>query len=420
MENEMQKKQMEDIYNIFRDVLKNWWVVLFIALSAAFLSYIASAVSYSPTYTSNTTFVVSAKGSTTGAYANESQTQKLTDVFRAVLDSQILKKKVADSLEMDSFPGTVRIAVVPETNLLTVSVTSYSPEISFRLLNGILEHYPEVSKNVLGDVVLEVFEEPNFPSRPDQAFQGRDVMKKGFLVSAALVVLLLAVMPYRKHNIKSVDDVTDKLDTTVFGTLNHEPAYRNLKARLKRQKKKMLITEPAVSFGFVETIKKMRTKLLYKSRQEQNKVLLVTSTVNKEGKTTVAANLALAMAQRGMKVLLIEGDLRNTALAVAMGIEVPKGAGLGEQLATDFEKLVFQVDDKSLYLLVNNVPHARATEFLTSRRIGEYLNEMKNKKDFIIINAPSTKGTADAVSRTALRFRTFTIRSLCWRITEMG
>lgn len=170
MEKEMQKKQMEDIYNIFRDVLKNWWVVLFIALSAAFLSYIASAVSYSPTYTSNTTFVVSAKGSTTGAYANESQTQKLTDVFRAVLDSQILKKKVADSLEMDSFPGTVRIAVVPETNLLTVSVTGYSPEISFRLLNGILEHYPEVSKNVLGDVVLEVFEEPNFPSRPDQAF----------------------------------------------------------------------------------------------------------------------------------------------------------------------------------------------------------------------------------------------------------
>ena len=75
MEKEMQKKQMEDIYNIFRDVLKNWWVVLFIALSAAFLSYIASAASYSPTYTSNTTFVVSAKGATTGAYANESQTQ---------------------------------------------------------------------------------------------------------------------------------------------------------------------------------------------------------------------------------------------------------------------------------------------------------------------------------------------------------
>lgn len=146
MGKETQKKQMEDIYNIIRDVLKNWWVILFIAISASFLAYIASAVTYHPTYTSSTTFVVSAKASSTGAYANATQAQKLIDTFKSVMDSQILKKKVAESLEMDTFSGTVDIAVVPETNLLTVSVTSDSPEIAFRLLKSMLGNYQEVSK----------------------------------------------------------------------------------------------------------------------------------------------------------------------------------------------------------------------------------------------------------------------------------
>lgn len=162
------------------------------------------------------------------------------------MNSQILKKKVSESLNMDTFPGTVKIAVVPETNLLTVSVTSSSPETSFKLLKSMREHYQDVSKNVLGEVVMEV-----------------------------------------------------------FGTLNHELSYRNLRARLKRQKKKILITEPAVSFGFVETI--------------------------------VAANLALAMAQRGKKVLLIEGDMRKSSLASFLNVEVPDGTGFSERISHDLE-----------------------------------------------------------------------------------
>lgn len=381
---------------MIRDVLKNWWVILFIAISVSLLTYIAAAWMYHPTYTSSTTFVVSAKGSSTGAYANKSQTEKLTDTFQSVMNSQILKKKVSESLKMESFPGTVTIAVVPETNLLTVSVTSDSPEISFKLLKSMLEHYQDVSKNVLGEVVMEVFEEPNFPSAADVAFRGGSVMKKGFLTGVVLMIALLALMSYQKDNVKSEEEVTEKLDTTVFGTLNHEASYRNLKARLKRQKKKILITEPAVSFGFVETIKKMRTKLLYYRSKNQDKVLLVTSTMKKEGKTIVAANLALAMAQRGKKVLLIEGDMRKSSLAAFLNVDVPEGTGFSERIGNNLESLIFKMPDKSLYLLPNNVVHKHSTEFLGSQKFDEFLQRMREKMDFIIIDGPAAKGRADA------------------------
>ena len=119
-----------DFSAIVHDVLKNIWVAVLVGISAAFLAYVWAYVTYHPQYVSQTTFVVSAKGSNTGAYANLSQTQKLAEVFQTVLDSDVLKKLVAEQLGQDSFGGTVRVAIVPETNLLTVcppsSLTYYS------------------------------------------------------------------------------------------------------------------------------------------------------------------------------------------------------------------------------------------------------------------------------------------------------
>ena len=215
------------------------------------------------------------------------------------------------------------------------------------------------------------------------------------------MIALLALMSYQKDNVKSEEEVTEKLDTTVFGTLNHEASYRNLKARLKRQKKKILITEPAVSFGFVETIKKMRTKLLYYRSKNQDKVLLVTSTMKKEGKTIVAANLALAMAQRGKKVLLIEGDMRKSSLAAFLNVDVPEGAGFSEQIGNNLESLIFKMPDKSLYLLPNNVVHKHSTEFLGSKKFDEFLQRMREKMDFIIIDGPAAKSGFFAFGREA-------------------
>ena len=128
-----------DFSAIFHDILKNIWVAVLVGLSAAFLAYTAAWITYAPEYVSRTTFVVSARESSTGAYANLSQTQRLAESFKTVLDSQVLKKKVADQLGMDTFAGEVSVSIVPETNLLTVSVTAGSPTDAFRLLNGMLE-----------------------------------------------------------------------------------------------------------------------------------------------------------------------------------------------------------------------------------------------------------------------------------------
>ena len=148
-ENAVTQNTAADIYTIIHDVIKNIWVAVIVGISCAFLAYTGAYVMYEPEYVSSTTFVVSAKGSNSGAYANLSQTQQMAETFRTVLGSQVLKDKVAEALGMDSFPGTVSVSIVSETNLLTVSVTSGSPTTSFQLLSEMLVQYPSVSQNVL-------------------------------------------------------------------------------------------------------------------------------------------------------------------------------------------------------------------------------------------------------------------------------
>lgn len=299
MERETMQQKI-DIYCIFQDVLRDLWVAVLVGISMAFIAYIAGKISYQTTYSSQTTFVVSAKESSTGAYENMSKASKLTEIFQSVMDSQLLKKKVSKKLELQDFPGTVNISVLPETNLLTVSVTADSPHMAFRLLKTMLECYPEIGDKVLGEVVLEVFEEPSYPDMANQSFQGKAIMKKAFMIGVLLMVGILSGISYMKDTVKNENEIAKKLDTTVFGVLHHEWKYRNFKDLIYR-KKKIFITEPALSFGYTETMKKIRTKLLYQLEKNNAKVIMITSAMPEEGKTTVAMNLSQALALRSKK-----------------------------------------------------------------------------------------------------------------------
>lgn len=394
---EKQKSQQMSINCIMHDVLRDLWVAIAIGISIAFLAYIGAKINYKPSYTSKSTFVVSAKGTSNGVYTDMTKTQKITEGFRSVMGSQILKKKVSEELGTPAFMGVIETSVVPETNLLTLSVTASSPEMAFRTLKTILKCYPEVGNDVLGEIVLEVFEKPTYPSSADRDFQGKVVMKKGFLIGFVLMVGVLILLSWLKDTVKNEEDIKEKLDTTIFGKLHHEHKYKNLKDTFARREKKLLITEPYVSFEYVESMKKIRTKLLYKLEKENAKIILVTSAFRGEGKSTFAMNLAEVLAQRSKKVLLIDGNLRDSDLAERMRLPKESIKSWGMYL-TENKKIKDAIVKPNGYdydLLVNTTRTLRATEFLSSSKMKMFLDDMCQEKDVIIIDAPHARKRAD-------------------------
>ena len=387
-----------NIYCILKDVLRDIWVAVIVGISASLLLYVAARVTYQPEYTSRTTFVVSAKGSTSGPYANLSKIDKMMEVFEVVMDSQVLKNLVCEDLGVSSFDGTVKISQAAGTNLLTVSVTSNSPDVAFRLLKSMLKCYPIVGTDVLGEVVLEIFEEPAYPSRPNNTIQDSSVRKQGFLLGMAAMIVVLALLSYFKDTVKNVKDIPEMLDTTELAVLRHEKKYRNLKEFLLRKKRQHFIFDPTVGFGYAETIKKIRTKLLYKMKKSGKKIIFVTSTLRGEGKSTVAVNLAEAMGQRYEHVLLIDGDLRKAGLHEMLGIAKDEFPDWSQALTTGqkLEDTIYKPENRKFSVMLNASESRHSTELLASKKMKAFLEQMYQEMDVIIIDGPPAKRRSDA------------------------
>lgn len=398
LRNETSEDMPLDIYSIIRDILHDWWMVLTAGLVAMMCVYIVLGSGYTPQYTSSATFIVSAKGATNAAASDLSVTKSMADTLEQVLESKILMKKVQEDLGFGSFPARIDAAVIPETNMMTLRVTAGSPELSFRIMKSVLANYTLVTDHVMSTVVLSVLEAPGVPYAPSNPLSVRNVLKKSFWYAAAAMAALLAVFSYLRDNVKNEKQVEAKLDTKLFATVYHEEKYKTLRAKLKKAKKSVLIDEPIRSFMFVETYKKIRTKLLYKSEKEGCKVLLITSVMENEGKSTVATNIALALAQKNANVMLIDGDLRRPALYKILEKKLQPEQEIGGFLngKNSLEQVLLKDKDKNLFMIIGSRKYSNSTEMISRDRTRSLLQVIRKKMDYVIIDSPPTSLMADA------------------------
>ena len=133
-----------DLRSILCDIAKNWWVILLIACSAAMITYTVMATVHKDRYTVKTTFAVMGRGVDANAASSLSATYEMAQKFEAILENTILKKKVMEELSLSSFPAKMNASIVPESNLMELSVTADSPEMAFRILKSVLNNYTTI------------------------------------------------------------------------------------------------------------------------------------------------------------------------------------------------------------------------------------------------------------------------------------
>lgn len=386
-----------DIYSIIRALLKDWWMIVTAGLVGIFCAYIMASVAYTPIYTSSMTFIVSSKGATSNL-SNLTAANNMAETFSQVLNSRLLKKKIQQELNLDYLPGTIETTVVEGTNLMTLKVSAPSPEHSFKIMKSVLNNYSEITDYVLSNVVLDVLEAPVVPKAPSNPISAQDMMKKYCLIGMALMAALLALIDYLKDNVKNEKEVEKKLDAPLFASIYHEVKNKTLKSKLKKTKKGLLITDPTNSFLFVETYKKIRTKLMYKADQKESQVILVTSVMENEGKSTVAVNIALALAQKSERVILVDGDMRRPASYKILQKKVEKEQEIGEYLngKVPLKKILQRDADTGLYLMIGSKPCSNSTELVSGSAMRSLMKSAKASADYVVIDSPPTSLMADA------------------------
>ena len=383
---------------ILRNVLKRWVLIAAAALLAGMIAYTASDLLYKPVYSTTTTFVVSVQGSSTTVYQNLSAASSLATVFSEVLNSSLLKSAILKELGMTSFDGTISASAVAETNLLTMKVTASDPRTAFLVTQAVIENHQLVSYQVLGETILEVLQAPKVPVAPDNSRASLSYMKKAVVLAAAVMVCLLAYLACRRDVVRSKQEAEKKLNCRVLDEIGHERKYKTLRAAIKRRKTGILITNPACGLLYVETIRKL-CRRVEKQMPPDGRVLMVTSVMENEGKTTVAVNLALAMAQKEKRVLLLDCDMRKPACHKIL--EYPwEGAGTLDVASgrASMDSTVVQMKDTKLFLLLQRRSIYKSTDICSSDGMAALIREAKQSFDFVIIDTPPMSVAPDVES----------------------
>jgi len=144
-----------------------------------------------------------------------------------------------------------------------------------------------------------------------------------------------------------------------------------------------------------EVFRELRTSLLVGMNMQNRTVLQVTSTNPHDGKTTVATNLAVSIADLNRRVLLIDGDLRSPNLHSIFGID--NGTGFSNYLHKEkrFEDVLLPTPIENLSLVTAGSNLVNPSEALSSPSFKEFLAETREKFDFIVLDTPPVLAVAD-------------------------
>ena len=387
-----------DITGIVKDLLKNIWVILMAGASAWLLVTAGLKMTWQPAYSSTATFAIMARGSADSTFASLNTAAAMADVLSEIFQSDILREKIAQDLSTDDFEGRISSEVIKETNLLKLTVTASDSKSAYLGIRSVINNYSSVSDYIMGNAVLEVISQPQVPAAPANPLSIGRKQKMAAFGGAAAAALCIAVMSFMRNTVKNKRSAVRKLDGRYLGTAPHEIKNRTLKSRIHQYNKSVLLTNPICSLQFSESVEKLAARVEYHMCKHRQKVLMVTSIAENEGKTTVAANMAIALAEKGYRVLIVDMDLRKPAVYKIFQQDITKDAGLGKAL-NEPEQLedILKFDKKNqIYLLLNRNSYSDSQEMLSSERMQRLVQQCREKMDYVIVDTPPAVVSSDA------------------------
>jgi succinoglycan biosynthesis transport protein ExoP len=253
---------------------------------------------------------------------------------------------------------------------------------------------------------------PSSPSRPQKA---RNILL-AILVGLVGGVGLALFREYLDNTVKSPDDIetlTGLPSLAVVPSLPGSNGHQSRLSRFSREAHPQVTASPRVeTLAYVqpksqisEAFRALRTSLLLSQAEHPPQVILVTSALPREGKTTAAVNLAVTLAQLGDRTLLMDSDLRKPGVRRALNLTVGMEGGLSSYLAgvsTLDEVIITHPAITNLDALTTGPVPPSPADLLSSHRMREAITELRRRYKFIVIDSPPIMAATDAVILSSL------------------
>lgn len=385
--------------NSLAKLIRYHWVAVLICAQLGVLLGAAFAIVSPREYTAQADVFVQVSGgsSTSDVAAATNFSQQQARNFSAVATREIVLQSVIDDLDLDlSVPQLrtrVSTAVPLNSTMITISGSDGSAQRAANIANAVAAELtaivPELTPEVVGEstVRMQIIESavpPAKPSSPNTALLLVLGLLAG-LVAAAIVVAIRTMIGNRVH---TPDDAAAIVGASVIGTIaldkvaNREPVPLNDGVWSRR----------------AEEYRQLRTNLRFLQPDTEHKTFVVTSSIPGEGKSTTTANMAAALAASGLRVALVEADLRRPTLADVL--DMTPGAGLTGVLTDEIS-----VDDAfqnwgpdGLQVLLAGETPPNPSELIESARGVEVFDHIRSQFDVTIIDTPPLTAVSEAAA----------------------
>ncbi len=413
------------IKDIISMLLSKIWLIILVTFLGGIVAFSISKFMISPKYSSHITMYVQSykdisEDNNDGSISNSKQ---LVNTYRevmlddAVMDALLIEVQkssyvekygitldllrenygvvagTTDTISTASLRKSISIKTVDDTSAMVVTVTTKNAKLSAAVCNALAEIAPEKVEEAIGIGTInkiaeaKIYENPVSPS----------VIKNsiiGAFAALVIVVLVILAINFLDNSIKRASDLEERYKKPILGEVS-KLNYDKKKIDLDTQKIKL--TDKNVPFDIIESYKSIRTNVTFALSTAQEKIIVVSSPNPNEGKSTVSCNMAIALAQSGKKVLLIDGDLRKNRQDFIFEILNKKGLSSVISKQEKLEDCIQKNVVENLDVMTSGPIPPNPSELLGSEQMRNILKELSSVYDTIIIDTPPVNTVTDAM-----------------------
>ena len=394
---------MKKILNIISS--KKIFIALIILLSLV-MSYFYSYYYKKPQYNSSVTVLLTgdeAQGEKQVTQTDLNLNSGLISTYGSIAKSANVLSKVIENLGLDisvrNLQKNLTVAEIKNTQFLKITVENQNPETAMKIANEISTVFVEQIKtiyNIQNINIIDTAEISNTPCNINHIKDMAIALMAGIFASGVLILILYIL----DDTIKSEKDIPVNLKLETIGTIPNTNKTNN-----------ELIIETDPKSYIVECLKTTRTNILYSSNINKKKAILFTSAREKEGKSFIVNNIAVAFAQANKKVLIVDTNLR-TPKGRSQIFENQTGEGLSDFIKEITENKLENLEKAKQYIKETKIPNLHIlesgtippnpSELLSSTNMRNLLELLKSMYDLVLLDGTPSMMVSDSIALSTM------------------
>lgn len=380
--------------DIWRGTVKFGWLVVALAVLLGGVQFYRSYVRYVPEYTVSATYTVQTENKVlsgdngVSAYSffyNKNTADQLASVFPSIINNSILITKVCEDLSVSSMPARITAECISDTNMVTITAKGGDPQLTYDTLVSVINNYTSVADYIIGRTKLVTISEPVVPENPSNSMAWRSSVLSAVLIGAVLGIGWIMVYAILRKTIRTKEDIRSILNQNCAGVLP-QVVFKKYRRQINTD---IVLTNPLIGNDFLESLRLLRSSVR-KNINDEEKVIMVTSTAPDEGKTVTTINLASIFAKNENKVIVIDCDLRNSAAASIISNE-----NLTLKKETDLFK-INHIESLGIDLLSFKDAEKNVQRIIRTPVLKELFARFKADYDIILVDTPPCGIISDA------------------------